>query len=144
MTPTILLESFRSRGVRLEAQGLRLHYVGSVTAEDLTLLRTHKAELLTLLRAEHQPAMTTPGDNWADNVPHGPCGLCGAPLAWVEDWPTAGEVRWLCLRCAAQPAPSLRAVFATLTPEERQRLADERDASDPLAVAVLAELEDHR
>ena len=84
--------------------------------------------------------MMTPGENWADNVPPGPCGLCGAPLAWVEDWPTAGEARWLCPRCASFPTTTLAAVFAQLTPREQDRLEAEGAQGDGLARAVLSEL----
>src|SRR5262245_21418936 len=141
MTPAILLETFRSRGVQLEAQGSRLHYVGSVSVEDLTLLREHKADLLAVLRAEHQPTSTTSDDHWADDVSAGPCGLCGhQPLGEVQDWPTAGERRWVCLRCAARPVPTLAAVHAGLTDAERRQLCTEADDGDFLARRLLGML----
>jgi hypothetical protein len=67
-------------------------------------------------------------------------GLCGSPLAWVEDWPSLGESRWLCTRCAAWPAASLAEVFATLTSDARERLRTEVAASDRLAVEVSKRL----
>src|SRR5262249_20379395 len=141
MTPAILLDSLRSRGVQLEAHGPRLHYIGNVTAEDLTLLREYKGELLALLRNKQQAAIAQPDDGWADGLPDGPCGLCGhQPLAWVEDWPTAGENRWLCPTCAAWPAPALAEVFARLTADERQRFDAEIASGDHLSVALLREL----
>ena len=141
MTPATLLDGLRSRGVHLEAHGPRLHYSGNVTAEDLTLLREYKAELLTLLRNKQQPAIAQPDDGFTNGVPDGPCGLCRhQPLAWVEDWPTAGESRWLCPTCAAWPPRALAEAFAGLTTHERQRLDAEIANGDGLSVAVLSEL----
>ena len=138
MRPAILLERFRSRGVQLEAHGPRLHYIGSVTAEDLMLLREHKPELLALLWKKQQPAIAKPDDDWADGVPDGPCGLCGhQPLTEVRDWPVAGAARWLCLACAGRPVPSLEAVYASLSVDDRGRLLDEARAGDLLARLLL-------
>jgi hypothetical protein len=145
MTPALLLDSLRSRGVHLEAHGLRLHYIGNVTDEDLTLLREYKAELLALLRNKQQAAIAHPDYGWALGTADALCGLCGSqPLAWVEDWPTAGENRWLCPTCAAWPTPALAEVFAGLTGDERHRFDTEVASGDRLSVAVLRELRGDR
>ena len=80
--------------------------------------------------------MTT--DDKADSVPDGACGLCGhQPLTAVRDWPVSGTARWLCLACAVRPVPSLEAVYASLTPAERQRLVEEARAGDVLSKLLL-------
>ena len=145
MTPAILLDSLRSRGVQLEAQGPRLHYIGKVTAEDLMLLREYKTALLALLGNKQQPAIAQPDEGWVAGMADGPCGLCGhQPLAWVEDWPTAGENRWLCPTCAAWPTSTLAEVFAGLTAAERHRLDAEVANGDHLSVVILNELRGDR
>jgi hypothetical protein len=115
-----------------------------LTKDDRDALTMHKAAVLALLRAEEQRTMTPSEGSWADNVRYGPCGLCGSQLAWVEDWPCAGEARWLCPSCAAWPAPSLTEAFAGLTADERQRLDTEVARGDHLAVVVLRELRGDR
>jgi hypothetical protein len=112
----------------------------TLTPEERAALVSRKAEVLALLRAEHRPARTEPSDRCADDVPDGLCGRCGSPLACVEDWPMAGEARWLCPTCAAWPAPSLAEVFQTLTAAERRRLDAEAADGDALARAVLRAL----
>jgi hypothetical protein len=131
MTPLALLTELCSRGAELVTDGTRLGVrpAGVLTDDDRRALQTYKAEVLALIRAEPEGP-----------VPLGPCGLCGRPLAWVDDWPTAGEVRWLCPRCASFPASTLAAVFAQLTPKERDRLEAEGAQDDALARAVLGEL----
>jgi hypothetical protein len=133
--PRAVLAELRARGVRLEIVpgGIRYHAPsGRLTSADRAALTANRTALRELLRDEAE-----------DPVPSGPCGLCGFPLAWVEDWPSAGEARWLCPPCAAWPAPSLAEVYQTLTGEERQRLDAEAAQGDELAAAVIAELEDH-
>jgi len=71
-------------------------------------------------------------------VRDGPCGLCGhQPLAEVHDWPTAGERRWVCLRCVARPASTLAVVNAGLTDFERRQLRTDAYGGDPLARLLL-------
>jgi hypothetical protein len=74
-------------------------------------------------------------------MPDGPCGVCGHPLTWVEDWPVAGQGRWLCLRCAARPTVTLAEAYDTLNPDERARLEDEAAAGDDLAREIVNLLE---
>lgn len=142
MTVVDLITELRHRGLELLVANGRLGVrpAGQLTPEERAALVARKAEVLALLRAEQPPARTEPSDRWADDVPDGPCGLCGAPLAWVEDWPFAGEARWLCPTCAAWPTPALAEVFAGLTAEERERLDAEAAGGDSLAVVVLREL----
>lgn len=133
MTAAVLLADLRARGVRLAAVGARLRVEaprGVLTEADREALAAHKTAVLAELR----------DDGWADGVPDGPCGLCGGVLAWVRDWPTAGDARWLCPTCAAWPAPRLADVFAQLRGEERQRLEVDAARGDAAAVAVLHEL----
>jgi hypothetical protein len=135
VTPPALLAAFTARGVRLSVAGDRLHVdapVGEVTAADREVLAASKAALVTLLCGE---AEAIPFD-----VPDGPCGLCGSPLTWVEDWPEPGTARCLCPTCAARPVMSLAEAFASLTPTERARLDREAANGDDLARAVLNEL----
>src|SRR5262249_55243047 len=71
--------------------------------------------VLAALRAPTSGATGATDDSWADGVPDGPYALCGhQPLAEVRDWPTAGERRWLCLRCVG-PVLTLADVHAGLT-----------------------------
>jgi len=134
MSAAELVGALRTRGVELVAAGDRLPFrpVAAVTPDELTALRAQKAAILSLLRAETSAALSD-DDTLADGVPDGPCGLCGAPLAWVEDWPSPGDARWLCPTCAAWPAPSLAEVFQALTTEERQRLDAEVISGDHLS-----------
>jgi hypothetical protein len=129
MTAADLITTFRARGVELMPVGerLRVRPAEGLTKTELDALRAHKAEVLRLLTGEAP-------------VPTGPCGLCSAPLAWVEDWPFAGESRWLCMCCAAWPSPSLAEVFGTLTREEREQLRAEAAGGDRLAVEVSKQL----
>src|SRR5262249_38377081 len=83
---------------------------------------------------------STIDDRWAAGIPAGPCMLCGRPMTWVEDWPTAGENRWLCPTCAAWPPLALAEVFAGLTAEERTRFEAEVASGEHLSVAVFREL----
>jgi hypothetical protein len=138
MTAVELVTALRRRGVELVTDGARLGFrpAGSLTAEERAALIAAKAEVLSLLREEDSESAEA-ADGWADGAPDGPCRLCGSALAWVEEWPAAGEARWLCPRCMAQPAPSLVQVHATLTLEERERLCQEVRAGDPLARLVL-------
>jgi hypothetical protein len=123
-----VVRALRARGVAVEVHGERVRVAPAdrVSAAELDALRTRKADVLALLRAETGvPA------------PRGPCGLCRSPLAYVEGWPTVGDGAWLCPRCAAWPAPSLAEVYATLTADERERLDAEAAAGDPLARLML-------
>src|SRR5262245_39257282 len=133
MTPAAaLLVDLRRRRIRLAlaADGLRYEAPrGAFTAADREAVSAHRREIVELLRAAAE-----------DPVPNRPCGLCGGVLAWVEHWPTAGDARWLCPRCASFPSPTLAAVFAQLTPQERERLKAEGAQGDGLARAVLSEL----
>jgi hypothetical protein len=51
MTPALLVETLRARGVVLRAVGdrLRVHPADAVTAEEVAALRLHKAAVLALL-----------------------------------------------------------------------------------------------
>jgi hypothetical protein len=134
------MADLEARGVRLTAVGETLRVDaprGVLTATDRAALVECKPALLATLRAEASRVTTDADDRWADGVPDAPCGLCGSPLAWVEDWPTPGEARWLCPRCVGQPAPSLEAVYASLSVDERRRLLDEAKTGDPMARLVL-------
>lgn len=89
-----------------------------------------------------------PGD---PEVPGSPCQLCGQPLSLVEDWPEAGQARWLCPTCAAAAPPSLRHVYEALSGADRTRLHQEigerrgkKWGLNTLAQRVLAELGDLR
>lgn len=141
MTPAALIADLEARGVRLTAVGPRLRVDaprGVLTAADRQALVQQKPAVLAALRAEGSRASTATDENWGDGVPDGPCGLCGhQPLAWVEDWPCAGEARWLCLACTGRPVPSLEAVYASLSPDERRRLLREAEAGDLLARLLL-------
>jgi TubC N-terminal docking domain len=133
MTASTLLQVLRDRGVRLLVEGLDLVVdapAGVLTHADWDALAASKPALLALLREE----ITL-------DVPDGPCGLCGAPLAWIEDWPATGEHRWLCLTCPARPVPTLGEVYATLSDEERDRLREEAAHGDDLSRGILNELE---
>jgi hypothetical protein len=135
------MADLEERGVRLTAVGETLRVDaprGVLTATDRQMLLAHKPAVLAALRAPASSATTATDDSWADGVPDGPCGLCGhQPLAEGRDWPIAGERRWVCLHCVAQPVPSFEAAFASLTPLERRRLLDEARAGDPLARLLL-------
>ena len=147
MTPEALLDDLARRGIWLSARGNRIRVNaprGVLTEADRQALVARKAEVLALLRAEQPPARTEPSDRRADDVPEGPCGLCGSPLAWVVDWPMAGDACWLCPTCAAWPAPALAELFANLNGDERRRLDTEAALGDKLAVAVLRELRGDR
>src|SRR4029450_127208 len=115
MTALQLVERLRGRGGELVPAGNRVRFrpVDLVTEAECAALRALKPDVLQLLADEG----TKPTAGEAP-VPTGPCGLCGGILAWVQDWPTAGECRWLCPTCASWPARSLAEVFATLTSEE--------------------------
>jgi len=136
-----LVASLRRRGVELLIHSGRLGVrpQGSLTPGERAALIAAKAEVLALLRGRDSEPPTA-ADGWADGVPDGPCVLCGSPLAWVEDWPSAGEARWFCPTCAAWPAPSLAEVYQTFTAAERWRLDVEAAQGDALARAVLREL----
>jgi hypothetical protein len=140
MTGRALVADLRARDVRLTVAGDRVHVDaprGVLTAADRAALRRHKAQVLRVLGAETARPTSAAGD-WADGVSDGPCGLCRhQPLAEVHDWPTAGERRWLCLACADRSVPSLEAVYASLSVDERGRLLDEARAGDPLARLLL-------
>jgi hypothetical protein len=143
VTATALVATLAQRRIRLSLAGDGIQYEaprGALTPDDREAIAAHRVELLALLRATPQPMTPTHDDGWADNVPGGPCGLGGSPLAWIEDWPMAREAPWLCPTCAAGPAPSLASVFQTLNAEERQRLDAEAADGDALARAVLREL----
>ena len=141
MNAAELLGALRTRGVELVAAGDRLRFrpVAAVSPDELAALRAQKAAVISLLRAETSAALCD-DDSWADGVPESGCGLCGSPLVWVADWPSAGEARWLCATCAAWPAPSLAEVYQFLTAAERWRLDLEAAQGDALARAVLREL----
>jgi hypothetical protein len=140
MTAPELVVALEARGIRLAVVGDRLRVdapAGAVTTADRETLLQHKPALLAVLRTKRSPA-TTADDSRADGVPDGPCGLCGhQPLAEVQDWPMAGECRWLCLRCLAQPVLTLADVHARLTDPERRQLRTEADDGDPLAQLLL-------
>lgn len=146
VTPAELVRDLRRRGVELLTDGDRLGVrpAGQLRPEERAALVAAKADVLALLRAEQQPTTRTHGDGWADGVPDTLCGLCGSPLAWVEDWPSAGEARWLCPTCATWPASALAEVFAGLTADERHRFDAEVANGDHLAVTVLRELRGNR
>jgi hypothetical protein len=139
VTAPVLLAALRRRGIEVIANNgtIRARPRARLTDVDRAALRQHKAAVLAALRAEASRATTAADDRWADGVPDAPCGLCGSPLAWVEDWPTPGEARWLCPRCAGQSVPSLEAVYASLSVDEGRRLLDEARAGDPLARLLL-------
>lgn len=120
VTAAALVADLRRRGIRLEAAGDRLRYApkDALSPADVEALRAVKADVLRLLTDPDVDDVAAPG---------GPCGLCWSPLAYVEGWPTAGEARWLCPSCAAQPAPSMVAVLAGLAA-----------SGDSLAVALRA------
>jgi hypothetical protein len=75
------------------------------------------------------------------DVPDGPCGLCRSPLSWVDHWPEPGRGAWLCLACADRPRPTLPDIYATLTDEERQRLAADAAGGDDVARELLNAVE---
>jgi hypothetical protein len=136
VTAAVLLAALRRRGIEVIANNgtIRARPRARLTDVDRAALRQHKAAVLAALRAEASRA-TTAAD---DDVPDGPCGLCGhQPLAKVRAWPVSGAARWLCLACAGRPVPSLEAVYTSLTPGERRRLLDEARAGDPLARILL-------
>lgn len=129
MTPATLVATFAARGVHLTVVGDRLHVdapAGELTASDRDMIAASKAALLAVLRADEEVG----GDSGVTPVPDGPCGLCGSPLTWVEDWPEPGTARWLCSTCAAWPAMSLAQAFASLTDAEAT-------GGDDLARAVI-------
>jgi hypothetical protein len=139
--PAALITDLEVRGVRLMAVGETLRVDaprGVLTAADRKALLAHKPAILAKLRADASRASTATEHSWADGVPDGPCGLCGhQPPAEVRDWPAPGAVCWLCLACAVRPAPSLEAVYASLSVDEGGRLLDEARAGDPLARLLL-------
>jgi TubC N-terminal docking domain len=139
VTTMELVGALRRRGLELLTDGDRLGVrpAGQLRPEERAALIARKAEVLALLRAERQPARTIPDDSWSEDVPSGPCGLCGSPLAEGRDWPLPVAARWLCLDCAVRPVPSLEAVYASLTPAERQQLVDEARAGDILGQLLL-------
>jgi hypothetical protein len=140
MTAVELVAALRRRGVELVTDGDRLGVrpARSLTAEERAALIACKAEVLAVLRTEQRPATQTPDSGWPEDLPDGPCGLCGyQPLAEVRDWPVPGAARWLCLACGGRPAPSLEAVYASLSVDERRRLLAEAEAGDPLARLLL-------
>jgi hypothetical protein len=141
VTAAELIADLEVRGVRLMAVGQTLRVDaprGVLTAADRRELLAQKPALLAELRAKASRATTAPDGIWADGVPDGPCGFCGhQPLAEVPDWPVPGAVRWLCPVCVARPVPSLEAVYASLSADERRRLLAEAQAGDPLARLLL-------
>jgi len=141
VTPAALMADLEARGVRLAAMGERLRVDaprGALTATDRDALVRYKPALLAALRAEAWGTVTAADDSWSDGVRDGPCGLCGhQPLAEVHDWPTAGERRWVCLRCVARPASTLAVVNAGLTDFERRQLRTDAYGGDPLARLLL-------
>jgi len=135
-----LVATLRRRGVELLTDGDRLGIrpAGQLRPEERAALLARKAEVLALLRAERQPALTMRDDSWSDDVPDGPCGLCGhQPLAELLEWPVPGVARWFCLECTTRPVLSLEAVYASLSVDDRRRLLDEARAGDPLARLLL-------
>jgi len=136
-----LVAGLRRRGIELllaDDGRIGVRPAGRLTPEERAALIANKPAVVAALRAELSRVTTAVVNRWADGVPDAPCGLCGSPLAWVEDWPAAGEARWLCPHCAGQPAPSLETVYASLSADERRRLLDEAKAGDPMARLVLA------
>src|SRR5262245_5917477 len=110
MTAAALRDRLQARGVRLSLRAdgrLEAAPGARLTDADRALVREQLGALKGLLRAEEE-AITL-------DVPDGPCPLCRAPLAWIEDWPTAGAHRWICLACAAAPMPSMADVYVSLT-----------------------------
>src|SRR5262245_28732087 len=82
-------------------------------------------------------AVTLPAEQ-----PTSPCLLCGTTAwQWAPDWPEPERGAWLCRTCAARPTPTLADVYATLSDEERRRLAAEAAAGDDLARDLLNALE---
>ena len=132
VTATELVTALAHRRIKLFLAGHGIQYEAprrALTSADRVAVAAHRVEIVELLRAEAELP-----------VPDGPCDLCASPLRWVEGWPTAGESRWLCPRCATWPAAALAQVLATLPAAERERLDAEVAAGGALAMTVLREL----
>jgi hypothetical protein len=54
--------------------------------------------------------------------------------------PAPGASAWLCQHCATRSVPTLAEVYATLTDDERKRLAVEVESGDRLASHVSVRL----
>lgn len=139
MSTALLLRDLTTRGVRLAAKGDRLRIeapAGVLTPADRAALAAHKHDLVELLARDAWAA-----DLERTGVPGSPCQACRSPLSWVEDWPTAGDGRWLCATCAAWPPKTLAETWATLTASARQQLHHDADHGDDLARRILVEVE---
>jgi len=102
---TELVADLARLGIRLEAHGNRLRYSprSAVTPDLADRMKTHKGELLAILRPEAGAAIASDDDQRTDDSeagraevidPPGPCPKCGR----LELWETlAGD--WRCLRC---------------------------------------------
>jgi hypothetical protein len=92
MTAVEVLHTLQARDIQLTADGNQLRYdapESSLTAEVLTLLRQHKATLLTLLQLPPGASPLPEAGNHADHIPllslasrPGTCYACGTTRRW--------------------------------------------------------------
>src|SRR5262245_3684731 len=124
-----LLAQLRLDGFTVEREHGNLRLTGPRTAVSADLQATiaaHKAGLLVVLEREEVP-----------------CQACGAiAWRWVNDWPVAGEARWLCEECLRYSSPDLAVLAAGLPGDDRARLDLEAMDGDALANLVLEQLSD--
>ena len=133
MTAEEVLADVTRRGIELVARGDRLRYRprSAVTPGLLERLRTHKAELLTILGRGGACDGATGPDGWpVDSIdPPPPCPECGGLVFW---WNPLGDRR--CMSCD----PPRRAIRAL---EQAERIRRRRGKPSPIgAVKMLAEL----
>lgn len=134
MSATDLLVDLTRLGIRLEARGdrLRYHPRSAVTPDVADQMKTHKGELLAMLRSvdcDPGSVITTipPGpDGWpTDSInPPAPCPKCGSLELWES---AAGDLlgltpgKWRCLKCdPPTTARRLRELAARLRKDQHR------------------------
>jgi len=114
--------------VRLAEGKLVVSPGSQLTDADRAALALYREAIINILGAE------------AAHAPGASCAFCGGVLVRVEGWPALGASAWLCGHCASRSVPTLSEVYATLTDDERKRLAVEVESDDRLASHVIVQL----
>jgi hypothetical protein len=116
MTPAALLVAWVARGIAFRADGdsLRFAPADRLSAEDLALLRSHKAQLLDLLTNAVAPADWR--FCWRDLAEPGRPGYVANAARWADIFPNVPTgARWLSIDGGASWHPLLTDPDATLS-----------------------------